>query len=124
MIFRNRAKVLSVGDMTADVLAINRADRTPEEENVRKSIRALMAWSDMNVEELADRTGIPRTTMYKRLSTKPGPSKYFLLREVVDIARLFGVDVQDMVNGTVQLPARPAPTSATNQYEKALAAVS
>lgn len=110
--------------MTADVLPLNRAHRTPEEENVRKSIRALLAWHGMTAEELADRIGMARTTMFKRLSTKPGPAKIWQLREVVDIARTFDVDLEQMISGTLQLPARPAPTSATNQYEKALQAVS
>lgn len=102
--------------MTAEVLPLNRAGRTAEEEHVRKSVRSLLAWNDMSVDDLSERTGIPRATLYKRMSTKPGPARSWLMKEVVDIGRVFGVSVSDLIDGTVSL------TSATNRYRKDTAA--
>lgn len=89
--------------MTADVLPLDRAKRTAEEERVRRSIRSLLGWNDMSLEELAEQIDMPRTTMFKRMSTKPGPGRSFYLREVIEVARVFRVDLQDLVDGTVSL---------------------
>lgn len=85
--------------MTADVLNLNGSRRTADEETVRRSIKALLARHDMNAEELAELSGMTRTTIYKRLAPGPGPGQSLTLPEAIALARVFGVTVDDLVNG-------------------------
>lgn len=109
--------------MTADVLPIKGSRRTPEEEQVRRSIRALLGRHDMRVEDLAERIGMPRATIYKRLSTGRGPGQQFTLGEALALAHEFGVTVDDLAEGrTDHSVLAAAPASATNGYRKSRAA--
>lgn len=108
--------------MTADVLNLSGSRRTAEEETVRRSIKALMARHDMNVEELAVLSGMTRTTIYKRLAPGPGPGQSLTLPESIALARVFGVTVDDLVNGRTDHAVLQRPTSTTNGYRKGRAA--
>ena len=109
--------------MTADVLPIKGSRRTPEEEQVRRSIKALLGRWDMRVEDLAELLGMPRATIYKRLSTGRGPGQQFTLSEGLAIAAVFGVTVDDLAAGrTDHSVLAERPTSTTNGYRKGRAA--
>lgn len=108
--------------MTADVLNLSRSHRTADEETVRRSIKALMARHDMNVEELAELSGMARTTIYKRLAPGPGPGQSLALPEAIALARVFGVTVDDLINGRTDHGVLVRPTSTTNGYRKGRAA--
>lgn len=103
--------------MTADVLPLKGSRRTPEEEQVRRSIKSLLGRWDMKVEDLAERIAMPRTTIYKRLSTGRGPGQQFTLGEALAVAAVFGVTVDDLAAGRTDHSVLQEPvTSATNRY--------
>ena len=103
--------------MTADVLPLHGARRTAEEEQARRSVKALLARHEMKVEELAERVGITRTTIYKRLSPRTGSGQSFTLGEAIAVARLFGVTVDDLTAGrTDHSVLQEGATSGTHRY--------
>lgn len=109
--------------MTADVLPLHGARRTPEEDQARRSVKALLARHEMKVEELAEATGMTRSTLFKRLSPRTGPGQSFTLGEAIAVARVFGVSVDDLTAGrTDHSVLQDSPTSATNRYRKGQAA--
>lgn len=98
--------------MTAEVLQMpDRSGRTNDQ--VRRSVRALLSGNGMKVEELAEAVGMPASTLYSRLAAR-GHRKPFSIGETDAIAHVFGVQVQDLVDGKVTLTG--AGSSDTHRY--------
>ena len=85
--------------MTADVLPLNGARRTAEEDQARRSVKALLARHEIKVEELAELAGMTRTTLFKRLSPRASSGQSFTLGEILAVAKVFGVTVDDLTAG-------------------------
>lgn len=109
--------------MTADVLPLHGARRSAEEDEARRSVKALLARHEMKVDELAELAGMTRTTLFKRLSPRASSGQSFTLGEIVAVAKVFGVSVDDLTHGRTDHSVLPAAaTSATNGYRKIRAA--
>lgn len=73
----------------------------------------------MKVEELAERVGITRTTIYKRLSPRTGSGQSFTLGEILAVADVFGVTVDDLTHGrTDHSVLKGVASSDTHRYRK------
>ena len=73
-------------------------DWAATENRVRRSTWALMAARDVKVEDVAASTGIPRSTLYRRLRSKT-IDQAFRAHEVAAIADYFGVPVEALYSG-------------------------
>lgn len=95
--------------MTADVVPLRRRSRSEYEDQVRASIRALMAGLDVGMEQLAEMTGFSMTTLYSRFAAS-GSRRAFSAGEVAVIAEAMGVPIEAIYSGRIdvsQLPETP-----------------
>lgn len=105
--------------MTADVIQLH-GSRDDYEDQVRASIRAVMAARGLEVDDLAEMTGLSRSTLFGRFAGK-GTTRAFYAGEVRVIAEALGVSLEGIYTGRgLDLSRRP--TSTTNGYRKGRAA--
>lgn len=105
--------------MTADVIQLH-SSRDDYEDQVRASIRAVMAARGLEVDDLAEMTGLSRSTLFGRFAGR-GATRAFYAGEVRVIAEALGVPIEGIFSGRLDLSAR-RPTSTTNGYRKGRAA--
>lgn len=70
-------------------------DSAKIEETIRASIRAVMTVRNINVEDLAQASGVSRSVLYGKLSAE-GVTRGFLAREVLAIASALDVPPGDL----------------------------
>lgn len=105
--------------MTADVIQLH-SSRDDYEDQVRASIRAVMAARGLEVDDLAEMTGLSRSTLFGRFAGK-GATRAFYAGEVRVIAEALGVSLEGIYTGRgLDLSRRP--TSTTNGYRNRPAA--
>lgn len=85
--------------MTAEISPTFPAgDQAQIDETVRRTIDALIKGRELTRDEAANRAGIDRATLYRRLAGK-GSRQAFKAGEVATLARLLGVPVASIYDG-------------------------
>lgn len=99
--------------MTADVIQLH-SSRDDYEDQVRASIRAVMAARGLEVDDLAEMTGLSRSTLFGRFAGK-GATRAFYAGEVRIIAEALGVSLEGIYTGRLDLSVRGR-SSDTHRY--------
>lgn len=102
--------------MTAQVIELlptgERADET-----VRRTIKALIEGRDLNIEDVADRAGLARATLYRRLSGH-GSKQAFKAGEVATLAAYLGVRIEAIYSGLGGTFIPPTDDERARRYSK------
>lgn len=83
----------------------------PVDDNIRRSVRALMGWHNLDMADIAKAMKVSAATAERRLALTPGKGRVFYAREVQALSEYFGQPVESFHKGTV-VPAESFLTAA------------